>query len=473
MYDYMIRFFKGMFASRLIALILLYLLIRLPLLFLGVPETLPELRWMLIGQRMANGYAMYRDIFDTTAPFAAGIYWLIDLTAGRSWLVYRLVAALLILLQALRLNSIFNRNNVHGEKTHLPALLYLVLGSIFFEYDMLTPMLIGNTFIVYALSYLITFSKEGYNNRKLFKAGFLLGMAALSYLPLAMFIVMAFFAVQFFASNAFRSFLLLLCGILFPLSVVLTYYSYTNALDNFWDFHLSPWHFGISYLLTLPDVLKILALPIVVLGLSLLRLSLVTLGLNYQVKFQQLMYVWLFTGILVALTGVTVSSGTFLVFLPAVAYFGTFLFSFKKRAWMLEIFFLLVLAVTISLRYYDILQLNQFLKLDTEPLLVKNDNPKYTQVQNADILVLSTDLNYYRHNKLGSPYLDWDLARQHFRDLDNYQTVFRLYRNFSRQHPSYIIDPKNLMPTLQFKIPLVFGKYKAVEGQKGIYKRLD
>ncbi len=175
---------------------------------------------MILGERMADGYLLYRDIFDSEAPLAAGIYWLIDLIAGRSILVYRVLPIVLLLIQGIRLNSIFNRHNVHAERTFLPTLLYLVGGSVFLELDTLTPLLLGMTFIVFSLNYLISFSKEGENNRQLFKAGFILGLGALCYLPLVLFLVIALFAILLFASSSVRSSLLLLCGFIFPYSVV-------------------------------------------------------------------------------------------------------------------------------------------------------------------------------------------------------------------------------------------------------------
>ncbi|PSR55238.1 hypothetical protein AHMF7605_17850 [Adhaeribacter arboris] len=244
----MIRYFRSLLLSRLLALVLLFLAIRVPLVFWGVPLTLPELKSMVLGERMANGYLLYRDIFDNEAPLAAGIFWLIDLLTGRSVLVYRILPMILLFIQALRLNSIFNRHNVLPDRTFLPALLYLVAGSVFFELDTLTPLLLGMTFIVFSLNYLISFSKEGENNRQLFKAGFILGLGALCYLPLVLFLIVAIFAIILFASGSVRSSLLLLCGFIFPYSLVLTYYLYTNTLTNFLDFHLFPsWNFKVDF----------------------------------------------------------------------------------------------------------------------------------------------------------------------------------------------------------------------------------
>ena len=67
----MIRFFNSAFVTRPIFLLLLFVAINLPLVLIGVPVTLPELKFMVLGERLQEGAAMYRDVFDTTGPLAA------------------------------------------------------------------------------------------------------------------------------------------------------------------------------------------------------------------------------------------------------------------------------------------------------------------------------------------------------------------------------------------------------------------
>nr|GFC10263.1 hypothetical protein [Tanacetum cinerariifolium] len=117
-------------------------------------------------------------------------------------------------------------------------LTYLVVGSLSTQLDELSPLLIGHTFIIFALSALLPTSREGYDNRRLFRAGFLIGLAALCYLPLGAFVVLGLFAVLIFAANSFRSALLLLCGFGSPHALVATVFSYVGALPNFAHMHL-------------------------------------------------------------------------------------------------------------------------------------------------------------------------------------------------------------------------------------------
>lgn len=467
----MIRFFRRLLPSRLVALVLLYLAIRVPLLLLGVPDTLPQLRAMLIGERMAEGFVLYRDIYDTMAPLAAAVYWLIDLLVGRSPLVHQTLAGLLIFFQGLRLNVIFTRNGVYPEKSMLPALLYVTMASIFYEFDLLSSLLIGNTFVLLALGYLTSISKGAYNTRKLFKAGFMLGLAALSYLPLLFFLVIGVFAILFYASNAFRSFLLLLCGFAFPYMVIGTYYLYTGALGHFIDFNLiSSWRFQLDFLLAPTDLLIIWAMPLLILLLSFFRLTAITMGLNYQAKFQQLMFLWLMTGVVISFSAQLISAVTLLLFLPAIAYFGVFFFQQKKWAWLTEGIFVALLLAVLVFRYSRPLGIQEYVGIGSSPHEFY-PAPRHEAIREARILVLGEALPYYAHNQLATPYLNWHLAQEHFVSLDQYESVFQIYRHFAKEKPEYIIDELGLMQELQHKIPAIFRQYELTQEPK-IYRRV-
>ncbi|MBF9253048.1 hypothetical protein I2I11_07075 [Pontibacter sp. 172403-2] len=466
----MISYFRSILPSRLILLILLFLGLQASLLLAGTPATAPELLHMLVGERMANGFALYRQIYDDTAPLSALVYWLTDLLAGRSFLTYRVVALALLLLQALLFNITLNRHSVYAGKNFLPALLYLTLGSLSFEFSMLTPLLIGNTFLILSLPYIITVSREGLDNNRLFIGGFMLGLAALSYLPLALFLMVGTFAVIFFASSTFRSFLLMLCGFAFPYAVLGTYYLYTNSLTEFLTLHLlQPWRLEVGFILAPADLVKLMALPALVLLISLMSTLSLPQRLVFQVKFQQVMWVWLVISLVVIFTRHDISAGTFVLLLPPIAYFSEFFFTSRRKTWLLNLIFLLVLAGVLVLRYRQLPGLNWLIKVDESPLVLPA--PPETGIKNTTVLVLGNDISYYTYNRPVTPYLNWQLAQRHFAHLSEYQAVFDIYQNFQLEQPAYIVDKVNLMPHLQYKLPAVFGKYKPT-GSDGIYQRV-
>ncbi len=464
----MISYFRSILPSRLFMLIVLFIGIQLPLVLLGIRPTAPELLHMLVGERLADGQSMYREIYDNTAPISALVFWLLDLMAGRSFLAYRLAAMGLILLQALLLNSTLNRHNVYASKNYLPALLYLIIGSLSFEYNMLTPLLIGNTFLILSLPYIITLNREGYENNRLFVGGFMLGLAAMSFLPLAVFLLVGVFAVIFFASNTFRSTMLMLCGFAFPYAVLMTYYLYTNTNQEFLQLHLlRPWQLQVAFLRPPADVAKLMIIPGLILVLSLLSAASLPQRLVFQVKFQQLMWVWLVASLLVIFTRDEISVATFVIVLPPVAYFGQFFFTSNRKGWILNAVFLVMLVSVLVLRYRIVLGINEFMQMDESPLLL----PEQAEVpmQNSTVLVLGNDISYYMQNKPATPYINWNLAQRHFGKLNEYNAVFQLHENFSDEMPQYLVDKAGLMPELTYKLPDIFGKYEQTE-HTGVYK---
>ncbi|MGV3639161.1 MAG: hypothetical protein ACO1NZ_01505 [Adhaeribacter sp.] len=466
----MISYFKRILLSRLLVLVLLFLALRLPLILLGIPVTLPELKYMVLGERLSEGFVLYRDVYDTTAPLSAALFWSLDMLFGRNILAYRGLAALLLLLQGLRLNATFNHHGVLPEKTYLPALLYLLFGSIFFELDTLSPLLLGMTFLIFALAYLITPPREGVSNPNMFKAGFLLGIAALCHLPLMFFLVLAFFGTIFFAFNAFRSFLLLVCGFLFPYSVVFTFFLYAGALPNFIQYNLlSAWDFRLTLLLPALDLLKIVTAPLLLLAFFTFYGITRAPGLNYHIKVFQFMLLWLPVALVTAIAGQHLSMISWLLFLAPLAYFGANFFLRSRSLWLTEPFFLVLLGLTLVLRYNGLIPDNPYSRLDVSRLAVQS-GPQYEVVKNARILVLGDDFNYYAANKAATPYVNWQLAQEDFGQLHTYYAIFKILRNISASRPDYIIDQAKLLPDLQYKAPQEFRRYERL-GNTPVYRR--
>ncbi|GAB3230732.1 hypothetical protein GCM10027346_16620 [Hymenobacter seoulensis] len=468
----MLQFFKSSLPTRLFALLLLLLALRLPLLWLGIPLTPAELRALLVGERLQEGALLYQDIYDSMAPLAAAFYGALDLVSARPLWLYRLLALALLIFQALRFNFVLNRADVHPERGYVGALTYLLLGSLTSELDALSPLLLGHSFLIAALSALLPTSREGYDNRRLFRAGFLIGVAALCYLPLALFLLVGLFAVIIFAANSFRSFLLLVCGFLFPYAVVATFFLYTESLPGFAQFHLQPTLRGLvteTDGLPLWVLLRLLILPGLLLVLGLVRSFTTSLGLVFQIKFQQLMLIWLVVAVAIGAAGRGMATGTLVLILPPLTYFSLFLWQKGRRAWVPELLLLVVIGLVVVVRYRSVLHLETVIQIPGEGNYAINPEPKYAFLQGQRLLVLGPDQRPYVQNRLATPYFDWRLAQADFGHLKEYDAVFRVARNFQNNPPQYLIDQAGLVPELQYKIPDIFGRYRPTN-TPGVYR---
>lgn len=468
----MLRFFKSSLPAQLLALLILVLALRLPLLWLGLPLTAAELRALLVGERLHGGAMPYRDLYDGTAPLAAVAFAALDAVLARPVWLYRMGALVLLLLQALRLNVVLNRYDVHPERGYTVALTYLLVGSVSTDLDALSPLLLGHTFIVFALSALLPTSREGYDNRRLFRAGFLIGLGAMCYLPLSLFVLVGLFAVVIFAANSFRSALLLLCGFFFPYALVATFLSYNEALPEYVQFHLQP---GLTDLIAsgLPAglQLRLLIVPMVVLVLALLRSLGTTLGLVFQAKFRQLMLVWLVVAIAAAAVERGAAPGVLVLLLPPLAYFSLFLWQRYRQNWLLELLLLLVINAVVVLRYRaQVPGLESLLHMPAESRFGIEPDPRYAALRGQTLLILGPDDRAYFNNHPATPYLDWTLSQVDFGHLNEYAAVVRVAQKMGTNPPAYLLDQGRHVPRLKKLLPTIFGPYK-LTATPGLYHR--
>ena len=469
----MLRFFKSSLPAQLLALLLLLLALRLPLLWLGLPVTAAELRALLVGERVHGGAMPYRDLYDGTAPLAAAFFASLDAVLSRPVWLYRIVALLLLLAQALRLNLVFNRYDVHPERGYVAALTYLLVGSVSTDLDALSPLLLGHTFIVFALSALLPTSREGYDNRRLFRAGFLIGLGAMCYLPLSLFVLVGLFAVVIFAANSFRSSLLLLCGFFFPYALVATFFFYIGALPGFAQFHLQP---GLTDLIAsgLPAglQLRLLIVPGLVLALALLRALGTSLGLVFQIKFRQLMLVWLVVAIATAAVERGGAPGVLVLLLPPLAYFSLFLWQRSPRPLLLELLLLLILNAAVVLRFRaHVPRLEELLHMPAESRFGLLPDPRYAALRGQTLLILGPDDRAYFYNRPATPYLDWTLSQADFGHLNEYAAVVRVADKMGPVPPAYLLDQSNQVPRLKQLLPGIFGPYESTSTPNLYHRR--
>jgi hypothetical protein len=468
----LLRFFKSSLPTQLLALVLLVLALRLPLVWLGLPVTAAELRALLVGERLHGGAMPYRDLYDGTAPLAAATFAALDAVLARPVWLYRMVALGLLFIQGLRLNLVFNRYDVHPERGYVAALTYLLVGSVSTDLDALSPLLLGNTFIVFALSALLPTSREGYDNRRLFRAGFLIGLGALCYLPLSLFVIVGLFAVVIFAANSFRSSLLLLCGFFFPYALVATFFFYNDALPGFVQFHLQP---GLTDLIAsgLPAglQLRLLIVPVLVLVLALLRSLGTSLGLVFQIKFRQMMLVWLAVAGVAAAVERGAAPGALVLLLPPVAYFSLFLWQRYRQNWLLELLLLLIINSVVVLRYRaQVPRLESLLHMPAESRFGLEPDPRYVALRDQTLLILGPDDRAYFNNHPATPYLDWALSQVDFGHLNEYAAVVRVAQRMGPVPPTYLLDQSRIVPRLQQLLPGIFSAYEPTD-MPGLYKR--
>jgi hypothetical protein len=228
----LLSFFRVNAAYQMISLVVFFLLLRLPFFFGGIPLLIPELSWMLVGEQMNHGFMLYRDIWDNVSPFSGLTYWLIDSLFGRAQWAYQLAAAALGIIQILYFNYVIYSREVFPERTFIPGALYAIFLNISFDLGTLSPMLMANTFLLFAFGLIVKILVRREATNQVFEMGLYIGIATLFYLPATLFMVWAFLALLFYTGATIRHHLLGLFGSLFPLLMVLLYFYMNDGIES-------------------------------------------------------------------------------------------------------------------------------------------------------------------------------------------------------------------------------------------------
>ena len=121
-----------------------------------LPITSPQLIWMVLGERLGQGFFLYQDIIADTGPLSAGFFTLVDFLFGRSKLAYELIGRIIILFQIIYWNTTLIKYRVFDENTYLPAIIMAALFHFSFDMLSLNPAMLGSTFLILALGQLFS-----------------------------------------------------------------------------------------------------------------------------------------------------------------------------------------------------------------------------------------------------------------------------------------------------------------------------
>jgi hypothetical protein len=468
-----ISFFKAFDPLRIIALLCVLLIIRLPMMISGTPLLVPELDWMLIGERMNMGFGLYKDIWDTIEPLSAGVYFILNKLFGKSQLSYQIITLLLIYFQALLFNLIININNLFNERTLIPGLLYIIFSSLFFDFLTLSPMFMGITFLMLALHFLFIQMRSGLSDESIFYTGLFTGIASLFCLPLSVFLFMVMISFLLFTGLTLRKCLILFVSFLFPGLIASVYFLCNDSLGLFiMNYFLPLFTMEKQKFISNNGILAILLIPGVLFAVSLFLISQKSKYINYQYNCLRVMGLWLVFGLIVITINIQQAPYQLLIFAPGLAYFCTHYFILVKSRLIRELTFLFSAVLILTLSYGGLYNFVFKKKpVDYDKMLVKSQGLLPAEIKDYKILVMGENFSYYDNNKAATPYLNWKLSLRHFSDLDNYYNLSQIYEYFQQDMPEVIIDERGLAESLFSKIPPLKEKYRKMEGTNIYFRR--
>ena len=166
----------------------------------------------------------------------------LELAGSRFSAIYPLITFLLLFTQAVTFNKLINDQRLMQKANYLPAMTYLLITSIFPEWNILSAPLLINTLLIWVWARMSNLYSSNQPKTTLFNIGMVIGLSTFFYFP-----SLAFAALMIFALIVTRPFntgewIISLLGIITPWYFLI---SYLYLFDKLQGYHLPG--FAVSY----------------------------------------------------------------------------------------------------------------------------------------------------------------------------------------------------------------------------------
>ena len=471
----MFSFFRINDPYRILIIFLWIATIHSPIFFDRALLTVPELKWMLIGEKLADGGIVYRDLWTELAPLSTLVYQLLDYLFGRSRFVYEFLGLILISYQAFVLNQTFIRIKAYMTYSYVPALFYGLLSQIFFDVSVLSPTMMGLTFILHALKF--TFINIDSNNRKdnsFLLSGIHIGIACLFESSFILFLFAILLNYAALTIVILRRYILLHYGLSMVLFLCYAYLYLFNADKDFLISQIYPiFYFEHEWLLSIKELGMLLALPSIFVLLGAFGLISITNFNVLQGKFQRGMGIFLLLSIFVFIISPNKSSHLLVLFIPSFSFFISHYFLSFKRKDRRELLFILFIGVMVFGNYSLSKGWFKVEQIFNKTNLLINMNTDLPLTHGKKLWVTGGDVFYYKNHKLATRYFNAKLSGLHLDKLNYYDNLTMIYETLMSDPPDLILDTRNIITDLFNRLPQVASKYEKVKGEEGLYQLKD
>lgn len=426
---------------------------------LNPPITQPELIWLLIGEKMAEGKLMYRDILDDTGPFSATVYWLLNLIFGKSLLSHKIVAGAILFVQMAYINKLLNRYKSFEESSYVPAFVTVILVHASFDLLSLSPALMGSTFILLALGQLFSqtvLQKEGSDSVLL--TGIFSGIALCFHFPMIFFLPYMLFMGIIISGFSLKQLFLSLAGYALPFMICSTYYFWQDAFPDFFSkYVLTSRNLDLYIHVRLRDILILFAAPILFSFLGIFLGAVIkSLTVNQQKQLQLMVLFFIFATASFFLTNRR-APYQFVILLPPFTYFVSMLLLALRKKNLANAMSISFLILVPFIGYSWLLVKTVQSDLNSYGVFVTEN---HEVAKDMKVLVLDYDIAYYQKGKQTSPYLNYQLTKDILSSSDQPKITALASKNILSDLPELVVDGEGLFETFLEKVPLIKAKYK-------------
>lgn len=156
-------------------------------------------------------------------------------------LVYPAITYILLFIQAITFNKLINDQKLMQRANYLPAMSYLLITSMFSEWNLLTAPLVINSLLIWVWARMSTLYSNASPKATLFNIGMMIGVSTFFYFPSLAFVLLIVFALIVSRPFILAEWIISILGILTPYYFLLSYLFLTDKLQDYKipDFEIS------------------------------------------------------------------------------------------------------------------------------------------------------------------------------------------------------------------------------------------
>ncbi len=267
-------------------------------------------------------------------------------------LLSKLIAFLLVLLQAIIINGITNQYNLLGFRSYLPGIFFIMIVSNFPEYQMIHPLLIANLFFLAVWERIASITEKSNTYKAFFNASLLLGLATLFYPNYLFLIIIVIAGTVLNRISHPREFIMIFVGF-----IVVWYFYLSINYILFNKFQLDGIYFRFEFANKPFSILSagqliFLSYTFVLLLIASFRLSTFVSNVKIQIRRNlKILFIWFAVCMVIFLFTNSSFEFIYTCALPVAFLFAMFLSNVNSK-WFPEVIWLLFFAITIINQYF-------------------------------------------------------------------------------------------------------------------------
>lgn len=406
-----------------------------------------EIKNYLIGQKLNQGFRLYKDIRDNTGPFATGFYQFLDFLSipitSNPYIAFGVIT-----LQAYIFHQTIRQFELMPKMGGMAFGIYLLLFHLTIEFRVPDPALIGLTFLLLAWKEIIQQQRTLLVNDRVFLVGIYLAAATLFFPAYFWLLPWAIISLLFYSGISIRQILLVLIGYLIVLTITSIVFYFRGNLPYLWEvYRNSAFEFQ---LITEKEGLQVLLFyaPAIVFGVFGLYKVVGNPKIRaHAQKAQQTTLIWLFFSLIAITNFPAYHRINFVLLLPPFAYLGLNIFYLLKKYWQKELLFLVLMA-SVFFTY----------RQDSGTRQSTHKIP----ISGQKLLILGPEIEEYLDNEMVGPFVNWDLAKPLLSNLNSYKNVIIVQEYFVKDRPTYIYDSEGYFKKIEQHLPSITQEYVLV-----------